>query len=202
MLSRDVNYQAAERFSQFAGSRAALLLLGAWAFFEPSFWFIAPDLLLWLMCLYSPKKYVRFFLVTLASSLAGACLYFALNLLFFEDLHRILLATPFVNDGMILRIESVLAAYGMKGLLLQSFSFISIKIWVHLAVEHNIPLLWFIILTGLSRALRFFLFALLFSRVGLWFGIFLKRYFISFVTLYVLGFMAVLVLLETTVVSR
>ena len=202
MLSMDVNHRAAEKFSRFVDSRRGLWLLSAWAFFEPSFWFIAPDMFLWLMCLYAPKKYIKYFFVTLASALAGAGFYFVLNLFFFEELEKILLVTPFVNDRMVLQIQNILATHGLKGLLFQAFSFISVKIWVHLAVENNIPFQWFIVLTGLSRALRFFLFAMVFRRIGLRFNVLLGRYFIPFVTLYVLGFITLLVILETAFVLK
>jgi membrane protein YqaA with SNARE-associated domain len=200
MQSRDFNNRAADKFSQFSNSRGGPLILGAWAFLEPSFWFIAPDLCLWLMCLYSPKRYLKYFWITLASALAGAGFYFALNLFFFDGLETILMATPFVNEGMIAQIENILADYGLTGLLYQSFSFMSVKIWVHLAVENGIPFLVFITLTGLSRALRFLVFAWIFSRIGARSEGLLKRYFIPFVILYVLGFIGLLVFMETTFV--
>jgi membrane protein YqaA with SNARE-associated domain len=198
MLNRDINRRAADQFTQFSSARSGLLLLGAWAFFEPSFWFIAPDLLLWLLCLYAPKKHIKYFWITLACALAGASFYFLLNLFFFDELEKILMATPFVNEGMIHQIRNILATYGLTGLLFQPFSFMSVKIWVRLAVEGGIPFPAFISLTGLARALRFFLFAWVFSRIGSRFDGFLRRYFVPFVVLYVIGFIALLLAMETT----
>jgi membrane protein YqaA with SNARE-associated domain len=198
MLNRDTNHQAAHKFTEFSVSRGGALLLGAWAFLEPNFWFIAPDLFLWLLCLYSPKKFLKFVWITLACALAGASFYFALNLLYFDELGPVLMATPFVNQGMIVRIEGILADHGPAGLLYQAFSFMSVKIWVRVAVAQGLPLWVFIPLTGLSRALRFLLFAWVFSRIGTRVGELLRRYFIPFVILFVLGFVGLLVFMETT----
>ena len=196
MTTSEVNPFAADKFTRFIDSRPGLLLLAAWAFFEPSFWFIAPDLFLWLMCLYSPKSYLKYFWVTLASALAGASFYFLLSTLFFYQLTPVLMATPFVNEGMITEIQNILATYGLAGLLFQAFSFMSVKIWVHEAVASGIPFLVFIPLTGLSRALRFFVFARVFSWLGEHFTGPLRRYFIAVVTLFTLGFLAVIVIME------
>jgi membrane protein YqaA with SNARE-associated domain len=201
MPNSDLNVRTAERFSRFADSRGGLILLGAWAFLEPNFWFIAPDLLLWLLCLYSPGKFIKYFYITLAAALAGAAFYFVLNLFFFEGLEKVLMATPFVNDGMIVRIENILGTHGLMGLLFQAFSFMSLKIWVHLAVENDLPFHWFMLLTGISRALRFFLFAFFFSRIGSRFDGLLKRYFIPFALLYVIGFILILLVMETSLAS-
>jgi len=202
MLNKDVNNRAADRFSQFVNSRQGLLLLGIWAFFEPSFWFIAPDMFLQLMCLYSPKKYIKYFFVTLASALAGVSFYFVLNLFFFDKLGKILLMTPFVNEEMILQIKNILATNGLTGLLFQAFSFMSVKVWVHIGVENKIPFHQFIFLTGLSRALRFFLFAFISSQIGSRLNHFLRSYIIPFVILYVVGFIAMLIFLETRFVIK
>jgi membrane protein YqaA with SNARE-associated domain len=198
---RDLNLRASGKFSQFAAAPIGAILLGAWAFLEPSFWFIAPDLFLWLLCLYSPKKFVNYFWITLACALAGASFYFALNLLFFDPLGPVLMATPFVHQGMFTRIEATLADHGPLGLLTQAFSFMSVKIWVRVAVEQGMPFWVFIPLTGISRALRFFIFAWIFRRIGLRFEGLLRRYFIPFVILFVLGFIGLLVFMETTVLG-
>lgn len=202
MLDADRNHRLADNFTRFVNSRGGLITLGIWAFFEPSFWFIAPDMCLWAMCLYAPRNYRKYFLVTLAAALAGAGFYFLLNLFFFDQLKPILMATPFVHERMFTQIQGILAAYGVKGLLFQAFSFMSVKIWVHVAVQNAVPFFQFILLTGISRALRFFLFALLFSRIGGRLEGWLRKYFIPFVVLYVIGFLSVLLTLETTVGSR
>jgi membrane protein YqaA with SNARE-associated domain len=202
MLSEDLNRRAFNAFSGIAVTPAGALSLGVWAFLEPNFWFIAPDLFLWLLCLYSPKNYIKYFWITLISALAGASLYFLLNLFFFEDLKVILMATPFVNEGMISRINDILAANGLTGLLYQAFSFMSVKIWVHLAVERGIPFLVFISLTGISRALRFLIFSWVFSRIGIRYEGLLRKYFIPFVALFVIGFLGIIVIMESTLAAK
>lgn len=199
MMNKDLNNRAADKFSQFSNSKAGFVALGIWAFLEPSFWFIAADMLLIMMCFYSPKNFIKYFFVTLVSALLGASFYFMLNLIFFDELSKILLITPFVNHGMITQIENIYAVYGLKGLLFQAFSFMSVKIWVHVAVEKSIPFFLFILLTGISRALRFFLVGVVSSKLGARINGFLREHFILLTILYALAFLSVIVFLETTI---
>lgn len=146
------------RFGErFADTRIAQWLLGVWAFIESSVWFIAPDLLLLPLVAARPKKWFRYVSIALVASILGGITYIlliSLNPSFWES---ILYATPFVKEHMFVYVNERYDSYGVWGVLWQSFSFFSFKIWTFLAFEREFSWLAFFLLAAISRFARFFL---------------------------------------------
>ena len=197
MNYNSLNKDWKKKFSLFAVSGLGFLLLFLWSFFEASFWFIAPDMILVLFVLFAPKFYKKYFFITLIASLLGASLYYLLNVYYFEKMTSILLSTPFVTDFMINYIDNLYLKYGVLGTLFQAFSFMSLKIWINLAVQHNLNFLSFIILTGISRIIRFgvVLFITLFVKKK--FGAFLKKHALTVSLIYLFCFIVLLFVVES-----
>ena len=127
-----------------AAGLAGLVLVGLWAFFEASFWFIAPDFILIILAFTLPRRWLALSLAALGGSLAGGIVYYGLLYASFDTFEKILKATPFVMPRMLEFVESMYRHYGYAGVLVQSLSFMSFKIWTYKAVVHDFhPLLYF-----------------------------------------------------------
>ena len=193
---KKINLNFSNWLFTFSNGKKGLVLLGFWAFIEPSFWFIAADMPLILYSFFAYKKYIKFFLYTIIFAIIGVIFSYFLHLIAFDKMHEILLVTPFVPSEAIMKINDTYDQYGYWGLLWQSFSFMSVKIWISLAVarEYSMPL--FVILTGISRAIRFFIVALISMLFGKYFGKYFQKHSILFTALYLIGFIVMLILVE------
>ena len=159
-----------ERFSAWLTRHAAatvgLVAVALWAFAEATFWFIAPDFLIMILCAAAPRAWKRIVLWALAGSLVGGVVCFALNTFFLDEMGQILRATPFVQERMITEIDSLYSKLGPQAVLHQSFSFMQFKIWTHLAVLHGFQPILYFLLVMVSRAVRLGLVGLAAHLVG------------------------------------
>ena len=193
---KKINSEFYNSFLYFSSSKIGARILSLWAFLETSFWFVAPDFLLFPMSLHNPKKYKKLFLITLSSAILGTSFYFFLNTLFIDLLTPVLNSTPFVTSNMINFVQSTYSNYGYLGLLYQSFSFISLKVWINLAVKDNFNFLIFIFLTTISRSIRFFAVALIGKLAGTKLKKFVRNNSLAISIAYALIFFMMLYLIE------
>lgn len=185
-----------ERSIKIVSSKAGEKLLLLWSFFEASFWFIAPDFLLVIFGVLQPKDKNKFFIKAFIASFLGGAMYYLLNIISFNTMNTILQQTPFVTERMFIFIRDVYMNHGLTGVLFQSFSFMSFKIWTHLAVESNLNPFGYFSLVMISRSLRLYLVIFLSSLVGKFFPDFIRKHFILVFISYTLIFISMLTILE------
>jgi len=145
----------------FSLSGWALALLCLWAFFEASFWFIAPDFIIILLCFLAPKKYRKFIFIALIVSLLGGIAYYAFTSSYFNQSNEILMKTPFVSEKNMGFVENLYVKNGVSATILQSVTLIPFKIWTNNVVKHNLDAFIYFLLVGISRTFRFFIFGFL-----------------------------------------
>jgi len=196
MRIKELNQKVYDKFYIFAGSLVGLILLGLWSFFEASVWFIAPDFLIMLFSLVLFKKYKKFILVALITSLIGGLLYYILNLFYFEQLTDILFNTPFVAERSVAFVSKLLSEYGVIATFLQSITLIPFKIWTHFIVQYNLSPLLYFVFVAISRTIRFFVVAFVFAFLGKKFKNKIRNNFNWLLIIYLLSFALVMFLLE------
>ena len=150
------------------------------------------------MSLYTSRKYLRLFFITLLSALASATCYFLLNLFFFDNLFIVLQHTPLITKNMIRYINYLYNSYGLMAVFFQTFSLMSLKVWTSFAVQHHFNLFAFIALTGISRAIRFFFVALLGHFLGIRIRNMLEKQAIVITLSYTITFITLLLVIEQT----
>lgn len=148
-----------EKLKEFTNTRIGIFVLVLWTFFEPSFWFIAADVPLFLMSFSNPKKYKKFFLITLLSAALGVCFYFILNIFYFPQLRDIMIQTPLISSEMIPFVLNNYNSWGSLGSIIQAFSSVPIKVWISVTAEQGFSFPLFLFFTTISRAIRFFIIA-------------------------------------------
>jgi hypothetical protein len=191
------NTKAFEKGLAFISSKKGGVLLILWSFFEASFWFIAPDFLLGIFGIVKPKEKNRFFVLAFIASFFGGITYYIFNIISFDTMSMILRETPFVTERMMSFIRDVYATYGLPGVLFQSFSFMSFKIWTHLAVESNLNPFGYFSLVMISRSLRLYPVVLLASLVGKFLPGFIRKHFVAILVVYSVSFVVMLVAIES-----
>ncbi len=193
----DANHRLATWLCATAGASVGLVAVGTWAFAEATFWFIAPDFLIIILCVFAPESWKRIAFFALLGSLAGGILSFMLNGLFFDRMGEILRATPFVEERMLTEIDDLYRSRGLQGVLFQSFSFMQFKIWTHLAVAHGFQPIVYFGLVGISRGIRFLIVAFAAQLAGRLAPRFFARHAALFLVLYTTAFLAMLLAVET-----
>lgn len=196
VMYTSLNAKAYEKGAAFISSKKGGVLLILWSFFEASFWFIAPDFLLGIFGIVKPKEKNRFFILALTASFFGGITYYIFNILSFDTMSLVLKETPFVTEKMMSFIRNVYDTYGLPGVLFQSFSFMSFKIWTHIAVEFNLNPLGYFSLVMISRSLRLYPVTLVASLMGKFFPNFIRKHFVTILILYSLSFIVMLVAME------
>lgn len=168
--------------------------LFALAFMESSFFPIPPDVLLMALSLGRPNRALWFAAVTMVGSVLGGIAGYYIGLGLFEQLGRPVLEwygamDKFENVGQLYR-ENLLLALGTAG-----FTPIPYKVFTIAGGAFQVPFLPFVLISAVSRGLRFFLVAGLIRFFGPPIKTFIDRYFnlltIVFVVVLVAGFAAI-----------
>ncbi|MEM4271390.1 MAG: hypothetical protein QXO70_04850 [Candidatus Pacearchaeota archaeon] len=154
---KEINKNLFKKAEIFTLSTFGILVLGLWAFFEASFWFIAPDFIIGLFCFLAPKKNRKFILTALFISLIGGFCYYLFTVNNFELATNILHNTPFVSEENINFVKAIYSKNGVYATILQAITLIPFKIWTNLVVLNKFDPLVYFFLVGLSRLFRFFL---------------------------------------------
>ncbi|CAN5860224.1 YqaA family protein [soil metagenome] len=170
------------------------LALFVLAFAESSFFPIPPDVLLIALALGRPRRALWFASIATLGSVLGGIGGYYIGLGLFEQLGRPILEwynamEKFDTVGQLYR-ENLVLALGTAG-----FTPIPYKVFTIAAGAFSIPLIPFVVISAISRGLRFFLVATLIFYFGPPIKRFIDRYFnlltILFVVLLVGGFVAV-----------
>lgn len=178
-------------------SRSLWFLLAVWSFLEASVWFIAPDFLLVIFGIFFPREWTRSTALALLSSLIGGVFYFTLLQSQPEFFGSLLQRTPFVTDRMLKFVNDLYARHQYLGVLFQSFSFMSFKIWTYQAIKfHFNPALYFP-LVMLSRTVRLGAVAYLASRISPFIYSHVVRHPKVWIGVYSFLFLAGLILIES-----
>lgn len=161
----------------------------AWAFFEASFFFIAPDFILMFFS-YAKNNWKKILLITAGFSILGGIFYFVLIQFMGEKLYAVLINTPYIGSANILTVQGFYDTYGVYGTIFQSFTFMPFKIWTYLSVSNQLnPLIYFLFVM-ISRIVRFGIVIIIAKILNKYFGNIIRKNFIisilSFVTFFVL----------------
>jgi membrane protein YqaA with SNARE-associated domain len=170
--------------------------LGALSFAESSFFPIPPDPLLMALCLGAPKRSFRFAAITAVTSvlggiagyLLGAVAWQAVGPLFFEYV-------PGVTPEAFERVRALYDRWDFWAVFLAGFTPIPYKVFTLSSGVFSISFPIFVVASGLSRALRFFLVAGLIYAFGEPIARFIDRYFnlltLVFAALLIGGFLVI-----------
>jgi membrane protein YqaA with SNARE-associated domain len=174
-----------------AQSRHAPYALGLVAFAESSFFPIPPDTILVPMSIARPNRALLYALICTVASVAGGLLGYAIGALLFETIGKWLISIYGYGDR-VQEMRALYAHWGWAVILLKGLTPIPFKIVTITSglLAYSLPL--FIILSIVTRAVRFFMVAALLHHFGAKIHCLLEKYFgfflaaLAFVTL--LGF--------------
>ncbi len=173
-----------------------LVALALLAFSESSFFPIPPDPLLIALGVAVPQRAFTAALVCSVSSVLGGVFGYALGWGLWETLGQVFFAyVPGFTPEVFELVRSKYEQYGFWAVFTAGFTPIPYKVFTVAAGVFGLNLGVFLVASGLSRAGRFFLIALLIWRFGAPIKTFIDRYFsllsIVFAVLLILGFVVV-----------
>jgi membrane protein YqaA with SNARE-associated domain len=148
-----------------ASRPAAPWALGAISFAESSFFPVPPDVMLVPMALARPDRVWSYALITTLTSVAGGLAGYAIGALLYESLGQWLFRLYGLTEGA----EAFRAAYGEYGhwvILLKGLTPIPYKLVTITSGFAGYDLLWFTILSLVTRGARFFALAAVLGRFG------------------------------------
>lgn len=160
MLRRAYDWCIAAAYQPYA-----LWLLGAVSFAESSFFPIPPDTMLIPMSLARPEKAWTYAAVCTVTSVAGGVLGYAIGALLFDTVGHWLISL-YGYGGKVEAFRESVAKWGALIILVKGFTPIPYKIvTITLGIAgYNVWL--FILLSAVTRGMRFFLIAALLNRYG------------------------------------
>jgi membrane protein YqaA with SNARE-associated domain len=169
-----------------AENRHAPWALGAVAFAESSFFPVPPDTILVPMSLAKPKSAWTYALICTLTSVAGGVLGYAIGAFLFETVGKWLISIYGYGD----RVEEMRLLYAQWGwavIVLKGLTPIPYKIVTITSGLLSYDLAMFVVLSLLTRGLRFYLVAVLLERFGEPIKVLLDKYFGWFLALLALG---------------
>lgn len=180
----------------FAHSKHATTSLFAISFAESSFFPIPPDVLLAPLCLGQRRKAIWFAFITTVASVLGAVLGYWIGYGAWEALREPMYNwVPGFSEEKFATVERWYEAWGIWILFAAAFTPIPFKVFTIAGGVFHQPLIPFIFVSFVGRAMRFFLVAGLFYWIGPKATPFIDKYFnwlcIAFVILLIGGFMAI-----------
>jgi membrane protein YqaA with SNARE-associated domain len=190
-----INRKAYDWLKIFSLGGWALALLCLWAFFEASFWFIAPDFIIILLCFLAPKQYKKFIFIALIVSLLGGIVYYVFTSNYFNQASEILMKTPFSSEKSIESVGELYSKLGVYATMLQSITFVPFKIWTYTVVKYNLNSLIYFILVGISRLFRFFILGLLARYLKIKMNKIAERHILLILFVYTFIFLGIIFLL-------
>ncbi len=192
MNLREINHKLYGKLNILTSASGAIILLAIWAFFEASIWFVIPDFLLLILCVFSPKKYKIFFITCILFSIVGISAYFLFTSQYLDISSKMLRSTPFLNENMLDRVDSRYNQEGVIAAIWQTTTVTPVKVWTFKAVEHKFNFFSYLLFIAISRAIRMLLVCIIFSYLGRRLSNFLLRNTVQFLLLYLVVFFFVL----------
>jgi membrane protein YqaA with SNARE-associated domain len=176
-----------------AGRPAAPYALGAVSFAESSFFPVPPDVMLVPMALARPDRVWSYASIMTATSVVGGLAGYAIGALLYDSVGQWLFGIYGLSEGA----EAFRAAYAQHGhwvILLKGLTPIPYKLVTITSGFAGYDLVWFTILSILTRGARFFFLAAVLGRFGVPIKRVLERHFntvvAGLVAAIVLGFVA------------
>ncbi len=148
-----------------AGRPSAPYALGAVAFAESSFFPIPPDVVLAPMALAKPQKAYTYALICTVMSVIGGLAGYAIGVYFWDTIGQWLISVYGGKD----KIDSLLALYREYGALLILIKGLTPIPYKFVTIASGIAgydLFWFVVLSAITRGIRFFAVAGLMNRFG------------------------------------
>ncbi len=104
-----------ERLEQFAATRQAAVLIGAWGVAEAIALPVVPDVLLYLLALAAPRQAWRLFAAAIAGALAGSAVLAGLTMLDPGAARSLILAVPGIDPAMLEAAQRAVAGDNLLG---------------------------------------------------------------------------------------
>ena len=104
-----------DRIARFADSRAALGLVGGWAFAEAIVFPVVPDVALGLLALAAPRRTLILFTAVLVGAIAGSLVLAVLATGALSSVQAMLLALPAIDGMTLATVDARLASDGVAG---------------------------------------------------------------------------------------
>ena len=159
-----------EKTIKLAGHKSSKLFLGVLSFIESFIFPIPPDVLIIPMTVAKKKDWIRIAIIATVGSVLGACLGYFIGYVFFNEIGIKIFElygfdnTSFLKDKM--SSEGGVVAW-MTLLAIAGFSPIPFKLLTITSGFVHFNLIYFIIISLLTRGSRFFLIAFLIGNFGL-----------------------------------
>lgn len=178
---------------RMANHRHAVWVLAAVSFAESSFFPIPPDAMLVPMVLANPRKAWLFAGVCTIASVIGGLLGYAIGSLLYDTVGHALISLYHMEDKAT-QFQHLYGEYGAILILLKGLTPIPYKLVTIASGMAHYPILPFIILSLITRGLRFFLLAGLLHRYGPGISVYLEKHLektmLAFLGIIILGFIA------------
>ena len=157
-----------------AQSRRAPAALGAVSFAESSFFPVPPDVMLVPMALARPDRAYRYALICTLTSVAGGLLGYAIGALLYDSVGAWLVRFYGLSGGM-QTFKETYAQWGHWIILIKGLTPIPYKLVTIASGIAGYDLFWFVVLSILTRGLRFYMLAGVLNRFGAPIRAFLDR---------------------------
>jgi len=175
----------------YAEHKYSALVLFIVSFIESSFFPIPPDILLIPLIIAKPKKALYYAGICTAASVLGGVFGYFIGFYLMDTVGVFILDLYNLNDGFN-NVNNLFHKYGIWAIGVAGLTPIPYKIFTIASGVFSYSLFLFILLSILSRGLRFFILAFLLHRYGEKIKIFIEKYFnilsIIFVLLLILGY--------------
>jgi membrane protein YqaA with SNARE-associated domain len=148
-----------------AARPAAPYALGAVSFAESSFFPVPPDVMMVPMALARPRSAWTYALITTLTSVLGGVAGYAIGALLYDSVGTWLFQVYGLDEGAA-AFRQAYAEYGHWIILLKGLTPIPYKLVTITSGFAGYDLLWFVVLSLLTRGARFFLLAALLNRFG------------------------------------
>lgn len=176
---------------------------GVWVLFwlavaESSFFPIPPDIFMMALCIATPKKSFRYAAICSAGSVIGGALGYGLGFGFMDTIGNRILSWYGLTEKYQV-VQDLYRQYDAWAVGAAGFTPLPYKLFTVTAGAFKIDFVTFMLVSLFARSARFFLVAAFIYRFGAPIRTFIEKYFnlltIAFLTLLILGFLAVKYLL-------
>ncbi|MCP5063422.1 MAG: hypothetical protein GY936_13300 [Ignavibacteriae bacterium] len=137
--------QKTMKYATWSLSTSCLFVGLAWGFFEGTFFFIVPDIIITFVAMFSFKKSVQQMLFVLLGSLLAGLLMFYLGKINYQLAKSIVLNVPFVGDEMFATVKQQYETSGIWALCKGPMSGIPYKIFAIQAYKYSNLLIFLLI---------------------------------------------------------
>jgi len=175
----------------YAEHKYSSFILFIISFIESSFFPIPPDILLIPLVLAKPKKAFHYASICTIASVLGGVFGYLIGFYFMDTIGVSILEIYNLNDGFN-NVANLFNKYGVWAIGIAGLTPIPYKIFTIASGVFSYSIFWFIVLSVLSRGLRFFVLAFLLYIYGEKIKIFIEKYFnilsIIFMVLLISGY--------------